>query len=129
MPIYESICKKCGKKQDYFQPVSNYLDTPICCGIKTDKLISTPMLQASTFRVFEPFESPATGKPITNHKERKVDMEISNCREWEGLNDEKKEAARRLAYEDQKLDQKIDSWVDESVRQLPEQTKQLITGV
>ena len=69
-------------------------DSPYCCNIQTSKrILSAPMAQFDV-QPWEAFESPATGKMITSKAERKEDMKVSGCRDWEGMKDEKAESAR-----------------------------------
>ena len=111
MPIYEAICLKCGKYHDYIRTVSNCLDTPECCGVKTDKrILSKPMTQMD-MQPWDAFESPATGRLITSKKERMEDMRASGCRDWEGMDSEKRNAARQKQYQEVEEDNKLDSVV------------------
>jgi hypothetical protein len=108
MPIYESICLTCGKYHEYVRAVSQCLDTPECCGTKTDKRILTKPMAAMDMQPWEAFESPATGKIITSKKERADDMRASGCRDWEGMDSEKRHAERQKQYQEAEADKKLD---------------------
>lgn len=127
MPLYDSICEECSTVFSEYRSVSRYKDTPQCCGAVTKLVITAPMLQASTFRVFDAFESPSTGRVISSKKERDADMKSSGCREWEGLAVEKQEAARIKQYEEEKADKQLENTIKESIRKLPEKERLAIT--
>lgn len=115
MPIYESLCHTCGKVQDYYQSASNCRDTPVCCGAKTEKVILS-----APFGVVDipAYQSPTTGRWINSRRERTEDLKQSNSRPWEGMEQEKKEAARRAAYDEQKQDAQIEKAVVSAWQQL-----------
>ena len=120
MPVYESVCLKCGKYHEYIRTVSNCLDTPECCGEKTDKrILSAPMGIVD----IPAYESPATGKWITSRSERKEDLKRSGCREWEGMENEKQEAERRKQYEEAAQDKALDHSVRQAWADLPPSKK------
>lgn len=120
MPVYESVCLKCGKYHEYIRTVSNCLDTPECCGEKTDKrILSAPMGIVD----IPAYESPATGKWITSRSERKEDLRRSGCREWEGMETEKQEAERRKQYEEAEQDKALDHSVRQAWADLPPSKK------
>ena len=120
MPVYEAECMKCHKRIDYIRPVAQYLDTPMCCDQQTEKRIfSAP----SAISDIEPYESPVTGKMITSRSERREDFKASGCREWEGMDVERKEAQKRKAAEDAVQDQKLETEVQKVWAQLPEDKK------
>jgi len=120
MPIYEARCPVCSKQQEYYQTVVNCQDTPVCCGIKTEKVIlSSPMGYVHNIA----YTSPIDGRPITTTKARKEDMARNNCRPWEGMEQEKKEAARRAMYEEQKQDKALEKTIEQAIKQLPDEKK------
>ena len=119
------MIKRCIYCQSRVNVDESVIDCPNC-GM-TNKLTpfcDTPMLNATTFRVFDSYESPATGKVITNMRERDHDMKASGCREWEGIEQEKKEAARREKYDEEKLGNLIETVAAEEFAKLPEESRQ-----
>ena len=60
---------------------------------------------------WDAYESPATGKLITSYAERREDMKASGCRDWEGQDTERREAGKRKAEDEAKLDASIDATV------------------
>lgn len=121
--IYEAVCLKCGKYHEYHRPVAQYLDTPECCGQKTDKrLLSAPMMRAD-IAPWDAYESPATGKVISSYAQRREDMRAAGCRDWEGMANEKQHAARQKQYEESALDAKLDTTVRTAWAQLSSEKK------
>lgn len=123
MPVYESICRKCGKVHDYYQTVDNRHDTPECCGEKTDKAILTPSMGIVDIPAYV---SPVSGRWVNSRKQRKEDLAEANCRPWEGLEQEKKEAARRQEYLEQAQDKKLEQTIEQTIKDLPEQKKAVL---
>lgn len=120
-------CIYCQRVSDVGEDV---IDCPQC-GL-TNKLtpfVRTAMLNASTFRAFDSYESPSTGKIITNQSQRKYDMQASGCREWEGAEQERKHAAKCKAEEEKQFDDKVESWAAEVYQQLPNESKQVLESV
>lgn len=105
MPVYESVCLKCGAYHEYIRPVSQCLDTPECCGAKTDKrILSSPMGMVD----IPAYESPASGKWITSRAERREDFKRTGCRPWEGMEAERQEAERQKKYAEEAEDKALD---------------------
>lgn len=111
MPAYEAVCLKCGKLHDYIRPVAQYLDTPECCGAKTDKRILSKPMARMDMQPWDAYESPATGRVVTSYAERREDMKVSGCRDWDGMDSEKSNAARQKQYQETEEDKKLDGVV------------------
>ena len=108
MPCYESRCHECGKVHEYYQPAERYRETPFCCGVQTEKVILTaPFGQVD----IPAYVSPVSGRWINSRRERTEDLKRNDCRPWEGMEQEQKEAARRSAYEEKKQDKAIEESV------------------
>ena len=123
MPIYESVCHQCGKPHEYYQTASNCQNTPVCCGVKTQKVILT-----APFGVVDipAYVSPVTGKWINSRRERTEDLKRNNARPWEGMEQETKVAQQRAADEEKKQDKAIEESVVAAWNQLePEKRKAL----
>lgn len=113
--IYEAKCRVCNSVEEYVRPASEYLDTPKCCGQKMEKVIlSVP------FGVVDipAYESPASGKWITSRAERREDFKRTGTRPWEGIKDERAEAAKQAKYAEQKADAVLDKTVRAAWAQL-----------
>ncbi len=125
MPIYESRCLSCGRDYEYIKPASQYLDSPFCCGERTQKVILTPPM-GYVENIY--YTSPIDGKPITTKQQRINDLKANNCRPWEGLEQEKKVAQERKRDEEKKEDKKLEESAVRAWQSLkPEQRRQLET--
>ena len=123
MPVYEAKCHECGTVHSYYQTVDNRHETPECCGAKTEKVI----LNAPVGRVENIFyTSPIDGRPITTKQERIEDLKRNNSRPWEGMEQERKEAQRRAAYEEQKQDAKLEKAIEQTIKELPDHKKAVL---
>ncbi len=116
MPLYEYLCEN-GHKFDRYLKLANYKDEQTCdCGASTRKLISTPMIAP----MFEDYESPIDGRPITSKQKRLDDMARNDCVPYEvGIVEEN---TKKLKTAEDKLERDIDRTVDYSIAQMP--TKQ-----
>lgn len=123
MPIYESKCSICDKKHEYVSPVFYRQDTPVCCGKATEKMIFSAPVGVVDMQPFEAYQSPATGKWISSKAQRAEDMAESNTRPWEGIEQEKKEAERQKAYEEQRQDKELTACVEKTFKELPDHKK------
>lgn len=47
MPMYSSVCRECGAQHSYVRRIAERNDTPLCHGRPTDKVLDTPMVQAT----------------------------------------------------------------------------------
>lgn len=125
--LYEAICDSCHSLTTYVRKVESRADTPICaCGIKMRKVIlSAPMghVQADIC-----YDSPIDGRPITNRHERIDDLKRSGCRPWEGMEQEKKEAARREGYADIALEKKLAHTTEKSLMEISETSRRALLG-
>ena len=123
--IYESRCNSCGKLYEYIKPAAQYLESPFCCGERTQKVIlNAPMGHVVNIH----YTSPIDGKPITTKQARINDLRANNCRPWEGLEQEKKVAQERKAYEEKVEDKKLEAAAVQAWQSLkPEQRKVLET--
>ena len=99
------------------------LDTPECCGQKTDKRLFTAPMARMDIAPWDAFQSPATGKTISSYAQRREDMKASGCRDWEGRKDEDHNAARQKGYEEAKSDAKLDTTVRQAWANLSPQSK------
>ena len=124
--IYESRCKICNKNFEYIKPASQYLDSPFCCGERTEKVIlSSPMWRVDNIH----YTSPIDGRPITTKQARVEDLRRSGSRPWEGMEQEKKVAKERKAYEEKVEDKKLETAAVQAWQSLkPEQRRVLETN-
>lgn len=112
MPLYESMCHQCGKVHNYYKPAARYLETPECCGQRTEKVILTPPFGVVDIPAYQ---SPVSGKWINSRKQRTEDLKQAGCRPWEGMEQEQKEAARQQEYQEQAHDAFLDKALGENL--------------
>ena len=72
--------------------------------------------------------SEGTGLWVEGRAQRREDLKRSGCRPWEGLEQEKKEAARRARYAEEKLDASLTRTAAETFYQLPPEKRRILTG-
>lgn len=123
MPTYEAVCLKCGKYHTYIRKAADYLDTPFCCGAKTDKRILSAPMARPDMQPWEAYESPATGKMITSYAQRREDMKTSGCRDYEGRESEARNAQRLRQAEEAEAEKKLDDAVRGAWAQLSPEKK------
>ena len=71
------------------------------------------------------YVSPVTGLWVEGRKQRKADLERSGARPWEGLEAEKKEAARMKEYVCAQEDREVKQAVEQAFRNSPERIKRM----
>lgn len=91
MPMYGAICTKCGSYETIFRHISSRDDTPLHCGEKMQRVVEAPSVQVD----IGGYTSPIDGRWIEGKAARREDLKRSNCRPWEGMASEKKEALKR----------------------------------
>lgn len=123
MPVYQAICLKCGGYHEYIRHSSEYLDTPECCGQKTEKRILSAPMARMDIQPWDAYESPATGKLITSYAQRREDMKASGCRDYEGRESEERQAKRVKQYEEEAEEKKLDATVRQAWANLSPEKK------
>lgn len=64
------------------------------------------------------YTSPVTGLWVEGRRQRREDLKRTGSRPWEGLDQEKKEAARHTRYADAKLDASLTKTASEAFYQM-----------
>ena len=72
--------------------------------------------------------SPITGKPIDGRRARREDLKRNNCRPYEGREQEVKEAARRTAYAEARLEKLAEKRTHEVWQHMPERVRRTLRG-
>lgn len=72
------------------------------------------------------YVSPVSGKWVDGRRARRDDLERSGCRPWEGMEQEKTEAARQRAYSDQKDDKKLEEDTRRAYHQLSPSARRVL---
>ena len=73
------------------------------------------------------YQSPIDGRWIDGRVARREDLARNNCRPWEGMAQERKEAARQQGYEHQRQDRKLDQTIEKSWAQLSERSRRALS--
>jgi hypothetical protein len=96
---------------DRWLPVARYDEPQACdeCGEVAQKQLTAPVIHAD----IPPYVSTVTGKLIDGRAARREDLKRAGCRPWEGLDQERKEAERLRAYEEQANDAKLEAAIGE----------------
>lgn len=74
------------------------------------------------------YVSPASGLWVEGRRARREDMKRTNSRPFEGVEQEKKEAARRLRYAEERSDRKLDDSVRRAYHQLSPAQRAVLEG-
>ena len=120
MLVYKcEICEKIGGDEE--RP----FHTPICCG--QEKVAIEVAGGTASVNVMQSYQSPVTGKWIDTPRQRRQDLSANGSRPWEGMESEKKESARKNAYEEATQDKKLDEVVRTAYAQLPTEKKAQLT--
>ena len=123
MPTYRFRCSACSRVEDVVRSIEGRNSPLDCCG-PMERVIVAPAL-------FVPMEirytSPIDGKPITSKQARIEDLKRSGSRPWEGLDQEKKESARKEQYADKALDESLTKTASEAFYQLPQSKRDILT--
>lgn len=74
------------------------------------------------------YVSPVSGLVVSGRKQRRNDLARTNSRPWEGLAQEKAEAHRRVAYQEQKFDAGLDRALRQAYHSLPPEKRRILEG-
>lgn len=121
MPIYTYVCDN-GHQFDKFLKLSDYREPQRCeCGAESKKKIMPTQINCD-IQPWDYYESPASGKPITSYKERDRDMKEHGCVDYEPSMT--KHTTNHMKTEDDKLEKKIDDFVEKSIQEMPVRKKE-----
>jgi predicted nucleic acid-binding Zn ribbon protein len=107
MPFYTCHCKQCGEYEQIYRPMDRRDDTPMHCGQAMQRCVEAPAVQVD----IGGYTSPIDGRWIEGKAARKEDMKRNNCRPWEGMASEKKEAVKRAAEADKNYEKGVEAAV------------------
>lgn len=125
MPVYSCECPICHKGRDYFATIAaRNRSVPKCCGKRMKRVISAAFVSDD----IPAYVSPTTGRVIGSRTARRDDLRRSGARPWEGLEAEKKEAARKRAYADEKTDAKLTETAHRAWHELPPSKRAVLDG-
>lgn len=113
MPLYTFRCGQCGSTVTEFRKIADRNDGPECRhgpgAIRMARVIEAPAVHAD----LPGYTSPIDGRWIEGRRARMEDLKRNNCRPWEGMEAEKKEAERRANEVDHGFEKKIEAGIAE----------------
>lgn len=110
MPMYTTQCAECKRKQTIFRHVAaRDAELPVCHGAEMRRIVEAPAVQAD----LPGYTSPIDGKWIEGRRARTEDLKRNNCRPWEGMETERKEAIKRAEAADAEFGKKIETGIAE----------------
>jgi hypothetical protein len=74
------------------------------------------------------YESPVTGKIVDGRRARREDLKRTHSRPWEGLDQERKEAAKVQAERARQVDQLADKMAHRAWAEAPERVRKHFRG-
>jgi hypothetical protein len=74
------------------------------------------------------YESPVTGKWVEGRRARREDLKRTGSRPWEGMEVEKREAAKVQAERDRKTDQLAEKMAHRAWAEAPERVRRIFRG-
>ena len=74
------------------------------------------------------YVSPVSGKWVNSRRERTGDLKRTDSRPWEGLEQEKKEAARQQAYREAAEDKALEKAVVDAWQTLTPEKQAVLSG-
>lgn len=75
------------------------------------------------------YESPVDGKVVHGRKGRREDFRRTGTRPWEGMAEEKREAARRKAYDEARQDRSLEAAARRAYAQLSPRDKRKLESI
>jgi len=114
MPMYTVKCPQCGRKEVMFRRIQERDSRLPTCqhgdyAIYMERIIEAPAVQTD----LPGYPSPIDGRWIEGRRARTEDLKRNNCRPWEGMEAERKEAERRASEIDTKFEKTIEAGVAE----------------
>jgi putative FmdB family regulatory protein len=77
MPLYDIVCKECGKTDSIFRKIAQYNDLPKCCNGMMSRIISAPFVPQE----FQPYRSMIDGHVVTDRGEHRRHLKAHGCTE------------------------------------------------
>jgi putative FmdB family regulatory protein len=118
MPLYSFECAACGHFDRVFRKVDerNIAPSCTCCEMAgrgeraMQRIVEAPAVQTD----LPGYQSPIDGKWVEGRRARTEDLKRSNCRPWEGMDTERKEAIKRAEEADRKFETQIERGIAET---------------
>jgi putative FmdB family regulatory protein len=120
MPRYQYFCEDCGNFDRIMRVADHVRELSCDCGRRAKQVITAPIVvipahMSATGGIS--YESPATGNIITSERDRRNDLAVSGCIEYDpGM---RQDVDRRKAEEDKALDAAVDETVEREFATMP----------
>ena len=126
MPSYTYKCHKTQQIIERYASIKNHSRVVKCeCGSDAEQIILTAPITIIPQHMrydWEGYESPVTGTPITNMRQRANDLARHDCIEYDpGM---KQDADRRIKEDDLRIDKLVDETVEREFDAMPVQKKE-----
>lgn len=128
MPLYTFQCPQCKRIETAFRKIAERNEAPRCGKCvrlipnasgpdsphSYETFIMKRIVEAPAVHADLPgYQSPIDGRWIEGRKARTEDLKRNNCRPWEGMETERKEAIKRAEAADAEFGRKIESGIAE----------------
>lgn len=74
------------------------------------------------------YVSPVTGLVVSGRKQRREDLRRTGSRPWEGMEQERKEAERRLQHADERSDRRLEEGLRRQYHQMSPERRRILEG-
>lgn len=128
MPIYSTICTHCGRKDTIYRSVANRdKDLPLCPDddFPVRRAVEAPAVHAD----LPGYQSPIDGRWVEGRRARTEDLKRSNCRPWEGMETERREAVKRAEEADRDFDAKTEAAVHETFNAMSAESQRALAQI
>lgn len=126
MPLYTFKCPECGSVDRAFRKISERNQAPVCqhgaIGHYMQRVVEAPAVQAD----LPGYESPIDGRWVEGRRARTEDMRRNNCRPWEGIETERKEATKRAAEADRAFETAIEKGIAETYNNMSAESQRAL---
>ena len=125
MPIYVYVCED-GHQFDIYKTIKE-IDTPTFCECgKCARRKIVPTMINCDMQPWDYYESPTTGKPIRSYKDRREDMKLSGCVDYDPSM--KTEYKKRIQREDKEMDKKVEQTVEKQWSQMDSRKREKLAN-
>ncbi|HXP64506.1 MAG TPA: hypothetical protein VN815_03445 [Steroidobacteraceae bacterium] len=123
MPVYSFQCTCCQAVETVFRKIAERHDAPKCHGPML-RIVEAPAVQTD----LPGYTSPIDGRWVEGRRARVEDLKRNNCREWEGMDTERKEAIKRAAAADAVFEKQTEAAVHETFNNMSAEKQRVLAG-
>lgn len=124
MPAYTVCCGACGRSQVIFRHIRNRDDDLPQCHGPMARIVEAPSVQTD----LPGYQSPVDGRWIEGRVARNEDLKRNNCRPWEGMETERREAVKRAEEADLVFEQKTESALHETFNNMSAEKQRVLSS-